>query len=388
MICYITLVVFVFFKLGVWDLSQLKNTVIWFFTAAAVSSFRIVSISEEKEFFLIAIKDNFKFVMIIEFVVAFHTFSLLAELLVIPIVTFLVLMVEFSKGDKEHQIVERFFNGIVTTFGLFIVIYATYKTFSDLDKFFVLETFREFYLPPLLSLSFLPYIYLMALFVIYEKSFTRIRISIKDEDLRRYAKMQAITKFGFNTELLQRWAISLFVNRISDREDVKNTIDEIQEITKREENPKHVPLELGWSPFLASRFLDEEEITAGYYKKIIEDLDEWNASSPYFKFGDSILSNTIAYYVDGNKEVATSLKVVLDINDLGGEKIALKKFIHCAHLLFEKAMNQSLPKILEDSLTSCQEIRTEIGNKEISILRNDWPIQKGYSLKFVIRNTN
>ena len=46
--------------------------------------FRIPQIAEDKHYFSNAIKDNFKVFAVVEFIVAFYTFKLWVELLIIP----------------------------------------------------------------------------------------------------------------------------------------------------------------------------------------------------------------------------------------------------------------------------------------------------------------
>ena len=64
MAVYIALVVFGLHKIGLWDWGQLKNTILWSISVAAISLFRIPQIAEYKRYFRNEIKDNFKLIAI------------------------------------------------------------------------------------------------------------------------------------------------------------------------------------------------------------------------------------------------------------------------------------------------------------------------------------
>ncbi len=59
MAIYIGLLVYGLNELGLWTISQLKNTILWSILVAAVSLFRITDIKNAPSYFKAAIKDNF-----------------------------------------------------------------------------------------------------------------------------------------------------------------------------------------------------------------------------------------------------------------------------------------------------------------------------------------
>ena len=68
MAVYIILIVLCLNETGLWDLGQLKNTILWSVLVAAVSMFRLPQIAEDEHYFRNALKDNFKVVAVLEFV--------------------------------------------------------------------------------------------------------------------------------------------------------------------------------------------------------------------------------------------------------------------------------------------------------------------------------
>jgi hypothetical protein len=72
----------------------------------------------------------------------------------------------------------------------------------------------------------------------------------------------------------------------------------------------------------------------------VGDADEWWASSPYLEIGDAIMPNNLAYYVDGHEAVATTLKLVLNVNAPETAQKARCSFLEIARILYEKALGE------------------------------------------------
>jgi len=60
LVFYTLVSVWLLSEVGMWDLSQVKNTVVWFFGVAAVSFFRLNKIADDTDYFKNAVKDNLK----------------------------------------------------------------------------------------------------------------------------------------------------------------------------------------------------------------------------------------------------------------------------------------------------------------------------------------
>ena len=254
MFLYIVLIIFLLSKIGLWDTSQLKTTILWALTTAGVSFSRVTSASDDQEFFRNSLKDIFKITLAIEFVVAFYPFSLIAELLFLPFMAFVGFMVAFARGKDEHQAVERFFNGVLVCAGLLIMGYSGYRLIYDPQDFFTLSTLKDFYLPPLLSFLFLPYVFFLVMYIAYEKAFFLVDIHVKNKSLRNVTKRHALIGFVSDRELLRRWSQTLVTNPIKEKTDVAPSIERTFELKRREENPPNVSFKDGWSPDLSPVF--------------------------------------------------------------------------------------------------------------------------------------
>ena len=89
LLIYVVLIVFVLYETGIWSPFQLKNTTIWLFSVALpVDISNSSGLQRMNNFFQNKVKNSFKLVAVLEFVIAFYTFPLLVELMIVPVVTF------------------------------------------------------------------------------------------------------------------------------------------------------------------------------------------------------------------------------------------------------------------------------------------------------------
>lgn len=388
MASYIGLVVYGLHAAGLWDVGQLKNTLIWSVTVATVGLFRISSIIDDPHYFRHAIRDNFKLVAIFEFIIAFYTFPLLAEIIIVPVAIFLVAVHAYAEEKQGHAIVAKFFGNILAAAGVGLLIYAGYRIAADPDALISQRTLSDFLLPPVLTIFYLPFLYVLALYATYELAFTRLRFAIKNDSLRPYAKRAAISGFHFRTGLLKRWARNVMAMNPQSRTQIAESIREVKVLRKRERNPEDVPIERGWSPYAAIRFLEEEGFRTDDYHRILHGTDECYAASPPVRIGPGILPAAIAYYVEGDEFTAKSLKLQLDADQPEESQEAHDKLVAAARRLCENALGSSLPAEVEQALGAGQDTEVSLRGKKIEVSKETWPGHSfnGYTLKIIIRN--
>lgn len=383
---YVSCVVYLLNLAGFWDFSLLKETIYWFAFAGAVTLGRSTKADPKISYVRASLVDSLKLVIIIEFLVAMHTFALWIELLTVPFATLLFVLHTFTETKKEHDDVRSFLGHLLSVLGLIVLSYVGYRTFMDLKEIATLDALKNLLLPPTLSIAFLPFLILAVTYFSYENAFRRMMFVVKDPNVQRYAKWQALRNFGFNRKHLQRWTKHLFVTDRTDKSDIDRALGEYRELVKRENNPKDVPLEQGWSPFEAVKFLSAEGLEAGDYDCCGGDF--WHASSPYFEIDDEVLANNVAYYVEGTSEIATTLKLVMNLNYKETKKLAHEKLLSASRRLCEKALGAPLPRPIEKALRYGQNLEAELKGKRISVAKDSWPPNAfgEYDIKFTIGN--
>ena len=66
---------------------------------------------------------------------------------------------------------------------------------TNVGEFARIQAIYDFYMPPLLTIMYLPFIFIMMMFLSYEGSFWQAAIFYKGMTLRRYAKCNSLLKF-------------------------------------------------------------------------------------------------------------------------------------------------------------------------------------------------
>lgn len=371
MLIYIAFLIYMLSEVGLWDFDQTKTTIIWTFTAALVTLFRHDQIREDPNYFKKAVRDNINFVAVIEFVVTFYSFPFLVEFILVPASFFVVAVYEFSKLQEENKIVVDFFDKLSTPFGLLVLTYAGHNFYIYAGEFFVWGTLTDFTTPIILSLLFLPFVYMVAVYSSYERVFGQIEINSSNRDISRYAKWKAIFGFHLRFKLLERWSHATFISPLNSREEVRSSIEDMRELAEYERKDNPVPLEDGWMPIKAKDFLREEGFKAGDYKYVGE--GEWFVSSNNVEIGDDILPNSLWYYVSGNPKIAKDLKLKLYVHQPDQEQVAKEKLIEVGRVLINKALGEELDEALIRAIMEARNEQITAKGKSISVIKEDWP---------------
>lgn len=369
--------------LGIWQWASLKTSLMWSATFAFVAMFDINRITEDSMYFRKTLRDIFSATVIIVFIAEFYSFSLLTELIFIPVLTILTLLYAMSETRQEWAKVKSLLGWILAGIGLFILAYGVRRIAGDVDAVATLATAREFAIPILLSVMFLPFIYLLSIYATYETVFSVIGIRISDSKLLRYAKWQAILTFGVNLDYLRRWKRYVMIHHPDSREDIKHSIQHMKTIKANEENPSAVPESDGWSPYAAKDFLREEGLITGDYH---QSLDEWFASSPYLEIGEGIMPDNIGYYLEGDETAVKCLKLLLNVNNPDDLTTSEQRFFAIAKLLIAKALGEEVGNELGQKLSADKELREIVAGAEVHLSHENWSggIPGGYSLKLTI----
>ena len=384
MVIYITIVVFALFKIGLWESHQLKNTLIWAVSVGFLSFFKINSIKEYHRFFKKLVLDNLKLIVIVQFIVGFYTFSLLTELLLVPLLVILGAMAASTQTDEKYHTLGKILNGILAIFGTILIFYSIYMLATNFGVFAKKQTIYDFYIPPLLTFLYLPFIFIMMVFMTYEEVFARLQFFIKELKLRHFAKIYSMLMFHFRINLLERWASTLPVQDISSKKDIKKSVKQVFKMVSAEKNPPAVPLKEGWSPYVAKQFLLSEGLETGYYQPMGQ--QEWGASSPLLNLGNDVIPNNISYYVDGNETTAKSLSLMLNVFLSESAIIAHSKLLSSVKTLLKAAVGLDVTSDIETTIMKGKNHVFKLNSSMATIEKNDWPQSRtgGYDVKFVL----
>ena len=384
MLAYITGIIYFLHEYGIWEFNQIKNTLVWMFIVGFLTLFKLESIKNDKSFFKHSVLANLKLVAIIQFIIGVYPCDLLIEIALVPFFIFMGFMIAFAESDKDkyHQVL-RVLNGIMVVAGIIIISYAILGLFTEFDKFAKEQTAYDFIIPPLLTLLYLPFIFVMMIYTTYENVFVRVNYFIKKPLLRFLSKLVALIVFNVRTELLERWAKSLVYSDTDSYKGVWKTYQQMFKVQREEKNPKFVPVGKGWSPYKAKYFLQSEKLVTGDYHFFD---GEWFASSQMLELGDDIPPSNIAFYIDGDEEQVKYLKLKLNVNDKSTSKESHEVLLNTAKILYRQALDSDFPNILAQAILDGEPTAINYQNFKISIQLEEFPDHSlgGYEIKFTI----
>lgn len=379
MYAYLGVVVWLLHTICLWDWDQLKNTIVWSFAVGIASFFSLQKMEDNPHYFRGWIKETAAVVVFVEFLVNVYTFPLLVEIIIYPLIFFVLGMIAVGKREPKHAVVVVFLERLMLFFGAVLILYTIYMIASNLGDFVSLQTLRDFYTPVILSLFFLPFIYILHVYSVFESVFSVLPLHIENVWLRRYAKLAAILRFHFRGNLLRRWQRHIGMTKPQDRHDIHQSIRAVIDNARRERKPIAVPEERGWSPHLASTFLQSEGLVPADYHL---SYDIWSSSSALLDLGDTNrgIKDSLAYYIEGDELVATRLHLSLSVfNPELTPDISEAKFQQVAKTLLDEALGLS-----DFELTKPQDWRLK--NHRVSLRRTEWQggIKGGYDWNLLI----
>lgn len=383
--CYATLEVYLLAQMDWWSITNLKTSAIWVITFAFVGMFEVGSMKQGKSSLRKIARDIFSTTMFLTFILELKTFSLSVEMMAVPAVTFVALLAATAKLQREHAPVDKLLGWILLLIGTFYVGHSLWLSYVEWQQTATCATALEFFIPIMLSVGFLPFLYAWHVFVAYNAAFATISIFGLDEKLLPYARWLAITRIRGDTEFLERWRQSIQRSRPVNKAELKHSLVTLRALVEREKAPPVVQPIDGWSPYLAMQFMADYGIETGHYHHSYD--DEWCASSSMREIGEGVIwKNNIAYYIEGNEHAVTTLKLKMNINDLTNPQEAEGMFINwCMHLL-EQAVSFDAIDRMKMQIVELKNFESEIPFGKVQIMRDNFlgGITGGYSRKLVI----
>lgn len=218
---YVFGITIIFSKTTIWDNIYIKDIVMWYIAEGIIYCFNAASKEADEQYILKVLKDNLKFMIVIEFIYSTFTFQFWIEFLIIPIITIFVLIDVYAEKE-EYFAVHKFMQGIFAIFSLWF-FYKTFKIglheYKELD---IITTFVSFMIPIVYLILIVPLEYLIELYSKYEILFIRLFFKKSDnKKLNRKRKLLIIKECGLslhNVILFQKKYCSKFYAKMTDDE--------------------------------------------------------------------------------------------------------------------------------------------------------------------------
>jgi hypothetical protein len=222
---YSSSIIYLLFRFRFWDLTLLKDSIYWFIGSGFIILFNLLKANKEKDFFKNMLRDNLKLILILGFIINIHQFGLVTELILLPILFFLAMMQVVAEREERTEKVKTLIEWIFAIFGLIVLGFSIRDIWVDFQGFVNISNLESFLLPIILSITFIPFAYIVALYMNFELLFIRLGLFLKNKKKLRYAKWRTIFKSRLSLKKLN--VISPKINALyngSTKQDIRNAI--------------------------------------------------------------------------------------------------------------------------------------------------------------------
>jgi len=206
MVAYVACAVTFLRMVNLWTVSLTKDTVLWTLGTAFVLLINVNKANEDSGFFGRILRDNLRFTVALQFVVARYTLNLPAEVLLVPVLAIATGVRAVSSTKTEYLPAKRLADGVLAAVAAVFIAVALHGIFRDYQTFARTDTLRAFLLPTVLMLIYLPFVYAVALYEAYECLFVNVDILLPDRHLARFAKRGIGSLCHMNLGKLNRFA--------------------------------------------------------------------------------------------------------------------------------------------------------------------------------------
>lgn len=205
-ILYTSLIVGILWKFNLWSPLLIKDAVFWIIGTGYVLLMNLSKDSQKGDYFKKTALDSIKLTVVLEFVLSLYSFKFWVEIFLVPILFFVVAMNAYAGLKTEYKPVQRLTNWLLIIAGGYNIVFAFSQALGHYRDLATLYNLQVFILPPILSVSFLPFLYLFALFMAYEMLFVRLDVLIKNnKKLATFIKKQIFSLCGLRLARLNKF---------------------------------------------------------------------------------------------------------------------------------------------------------------------------------------
>jgi hypothetical protein len=201
---YVSLLVFLAYRLNLWNISLLKDTLLWFFGSSCIMFSSTDKAGQDSKYFKDALVETLKFGVFVEFVVNLYVFNLYVELVLVPVLFFISVMLVIPGKGTAYARARKVLNGFIVIIGLAMLIFALVHVFGDFTHFATIGNAKTFLLPPVLTFAFLPFMYCLTLWARYGTLFISVDIWTRNKELASFIKWRLFSKCLLNLNKLNR----------------------------------------------------------------------------------------------------------------------------------------------------------------------------------------
>lgn len=311
MTLYLVASIFILSVVDLWKTADLKSTLLWWLSVGFATVFDAQRLANGTTRLRDLARDTFAITLVVLFIVELVSFRLWVEVLLLPLLAVLTALIAVGEQQLDKPGMDRtvrFLRIIQAAIGFTILICSLYVIVENVDQFWSIDTLREFGLPLLLWLLFIPFMLTIAALIAYEREFVYLGLRPAQATVARNAKWQAIRAFGWDIDSVKRLTRDMRNRDITDPNGVSEAIKEIKRLKRIQRNPPLILPTEGLSPYKANSYLEQYGIITGDYHRTSHG---WIAEKSRIKLEDNVLADEVSYRLYGNDRAVTQMHLEL-----------------------------------------------------------------------------
>lgn len=223
---YVTGITILLSKLSLWKNVYLKDIIIWSLFSGLIIYMNAVSREADETYMIKIIKDNFKLIIIFEFIISTFTFNIFVELLIIPIFTIILILNLVSERDLKYKNAHKITNYFLSVLVLVFLCKTIEVGINEYQQLNILDTLISFLIPIIYLFLTLPLVYIMSLYSKYELLFSRISFKEgEDKKINKKRRFDVIKTCNVSVR-----KVMIFTNEYSPRMYKKITEEEFENL--------------------------------------------------------------------------------------------------------------------------------------------------------------
>jgi hypothetical protein len=218
-----------------WSPSLTKDVSTWALFTAFVLVLNVNKAKKDPAHFRNVALQSLGLVILVEFLLDNYPFELIGELVLVPVVSLIVMMHAFSARDAQYASARRVLDFMLVLIGGFLILHVISSMLRDFQGLMTTENLYSLLLPSVLTITFIPYLYMLAVVMAYQNCFITFRFSLQGyPELVPIAQRKTLMACRFNLGKIRLFESELptMIKR-SPNKDRTAVINAVRDLTKR-----------------------------------------------------------------------------------------------------------------------------------------------------------
>lgn len=204
-ISYLVVINICLFYVGLWTVGQLKVSIFWLIFVGIKEISDISKISQDPKQLRAFTVAHLKLSLALDFFINLYGFPFFVELIFVPFMALISGLFFFAQNEEKYQQVEKLISWVMVVIVVGILSYEVYMLVNNFNKIAHKDTIRNFILPIIYPILFVPFLWLLSIYVAYEGVFARLEFILGNKQLSEKAKYRLAFSFRTNISQLNDW---------------------------------------------------------------------------------------------------------------------------------------------------------------------------------------